>query len=87
MPNVRGFQAQEVTLVLHGGGSYTIQVDRLEVAGRSGKPLTVDERLRAFRTTARGLEDVKVDRLVDIVMNIEEHRVSEISETLLPRSA
>jgi 2-methylcitrate dehydratase PrpD len=86
MPNVRGFQAQEVTVVLKDGRSHTTQVDRFDVAGRSSNPLTTEERIAAFRRTASGIDDAKVDRLVDIVMNFEDHNVCEIAESLLPRS-
>jgi hypothetical protein len=33
------------------------------------------------------MEDAKVDRIVDIVMDLENHNVPEIAETLLPRPA
>ena len=87
MPNQRGFQAQQVTVVLTDGRSHTVEVDRFDVAGRSANPLTVDERVAAFRVTAAGLEDAKVDRIVDIVLDLENHNMAEIAETLLPRSA
>jgi 2-methylcitrate dehydratase PrpD len=87
MPNQRGFQAQQVTVVLTDGRSHTTEVDRLEVAGRSANPLTTEQRIAAFRVTAASVGDAKVDRVVDIVMDFENHGVAEIAETLLPRSA
>lgn len=87
MPNQRGFQAQVVTVVLTDGTSHTTEVDRLDVAGRSANPLSTDERIAAFRRTAASLKPEQVDRIVDIVMNLENHQVPEIADTLLPRSA
>jgi 2-methylcitrate dehydratase PrpD len=87
MPNVRGFQAQEVTVILTDGHSYTTEVDRFEVAGRNKNPLTVDQRIAAFAKTAQTIDAAKIDRVVEIVMNLEDHVVSEVAETLLPRTA
>ena len=87
MPNQRGFQAQVVTVILTDGTSHETEVGRLEVAGRSANPLSVEERVAAFRRTAASLAPAQVDRLIDIVMNFEDHQVPEIAETLHPRAA
>jgi 2-methylcitrate dehydratase PrpD len=85
LPNVRGFQAQQVTVIASDGRSFTTDVNRLDVTGRSGNPLTTDQRIAAFRVTAEVLDHGAVERIVDIVMNLENHDVPEIAEALLPR--
>jgi 2-methylcitrate dehydratase PrpD len=87
LPNERGFAAQQVTVFLKNGQSHTTLVDRLEVPGRSGKPLSVEDRVAAFQRTAESLPGDAADRLVDVVMNLENHVVSDIAEIVLPRSA
>ena len=63
LPNERGFAAQQVTVILKNGQSHTTFVDRLEVPGRSGKPLSVDDRVAAFQRTAESLPGDAADRL------------------------
>ncbi|HZC09354.1 MAG TPA: hypothetical protein VE485_04890, partial [Mycobacterium sp.] len=59
----------------------------LDVPGRSGKPLSVEDRIAAFQRTAESLPGDESDRLVDVVMNLENHVVSDIAEIVLPRPA
>jgi hypothetical protein len=87
LPNERGFAAQQVTVFLKNGQSHTTLVDKLDVPGRSGKPLSVEDRVAAFQRTAESLPGDEADRLVDVVMNLENHVVSDIAEIVLTRSA
>ncbi|MDT7738975.1 MAG: hypothetical protein QOK09_2344, partial [Mycobacterium sp.] len=47
----------------------------------------VEDRVAAFRRTAESLPGDEADRLVDVVMNLENHVVTDIAEIVLPRSA
>jgi 2-methylcitrate dehydratase PrpD len=85
LPNERGFAAQQVTVLTVKGASYTTAVDRLEVPGRAKNALTTDQRIAAFRKTAESIDAQKADRLVDVIMSLEQHVVSDIAEALLPR--
>jgi 2-methylcitrate dehydratase PrpD len=87
LPNERGFAVQQVTVIQVDGTSHTTLVDRLDVPGRTGKPLSVDDRIAAFRRTADPLLGDQADWLVDIVMHFEKHSVGDIAEIVLPRSA
>jgi hypothetical protein len=40
---------------------------------------TLDERIAMFKNTAKSLGD-KADRLVDVVMNLDNHSVSDVAE-------
>jgi 2-methylcitrate dehydratase PrpD len=85
LPNERGFAAQEVTVVTRKDVSYTTVVDRLDVPGRAKNGLTTDERIAAFRKTAQSIDDERANRLVDVIMDLEHHVVSDVAEALLPR--
>ena len=81
-PNVRGFDTQVVTLVLRDGRRLSTTVDRLEVGGRSGNPVSVDQRIEMFRHTADRL-GAAADRVVDVVMGFERHTVDELAGLLV----
>jgi len=51
------------------------------------QPFSVEDRVAAFQGTAESLPGDAADRLVDVVMNLENHVVSDIAEIVLPRSA
>jgi 2-methylcitrate dehydratase PrpD len=78
-PNVRGFDEQTVTLRLRDGRQLSLAVDRLDVAGRTGNPLTVEARLDVFRATAQRLGGDRTERLIDVVMGFENHTVPDVA--------
>jgi 2-methylcitrate dehydratase PrpD len=78
-PNVRGFDEQTVTLRLRDGRQLSLAVDRLDVAGRTGNPLTVEARLDVFRATAERLGGDRTERLIDVVMGFENHTVPDVA--------
>jgi hypothetical protein len=80
VPNVRGFAPQTVTMYLKDGRTLTKSVDGQAVRGNAANPLSLEERLSMFRNTAETLGKERVDRLIELVMALEEHRVREISE-------
>jgi 2-methylcitrate dehydratase PrpD len=80
VPNVRGFAPQTVTMQLKDGRTLTKSVDGQAVRGNAANPLSLEERLSMFRNTAETLGKERVDRLVELVMGLEAHRVAEISE-------
>ncbi|MCU1486509.1 MAG: hypothetical protein JWN67_3255 [Actinomycetia bacterium] len=79
-PNVRGFDDQVVTVNTRDGRSFTVTVDRLQVRGRVGNLLTTDERIEVFRNTAERLGHDRTERLVEVVMDLEHHAVTDIAE-------
>jgi 2-methylcitrate dehydratase PrpD len=85
LPNQRGFAVQEVTVVTKEGTSFTMSVDRLEVPGREKNALSTDDRIAAFHKTAGSIDHDKAKRLVDVIMDLENHAVSDIAEILVPR--
>lgn len=72
--SVRGFADQTVIATMNDGRVITKVVPSLEAQGH-----TVDERIAMFKNTAKRLGD-KADRLVDVVMDLENHSVSDIAE-------
>lgn len=81
--NVRSFQSQTVTVHLRDGRTLSTEVDPLRVRGREANPLTVDERLAMFRNTARSLGDEGTDRLVDLVLNLEQHDAVQLADLVV----
>lgn len=82
-PNVRGFDAQSVEVRMTDGRSFATTVEGLEVRGRDVNPLTVDERIDVFRNTVRpSVSPDTTERIVDIVMHLEQHPVAEIAGAL-----
>ena len=72
--SVRGFADQTVIVRLGDGRVITKVVPSLEPQRRS-----LDERIAMFKNTAKSLGE-RADRLVDIVMNLEQHTVSDVAE-------
>ena len=82
-PNVRGFAAQTVEVVLRDGRRFSTTVDGLDVRGRTVNPLTVDERIDLFRNTvAASVDKETAERVIDIVMDCEQHPIGEIGRAL-----
>ncbi|HKN90136.1 MAG TPA: hypothetical protein VJ622_07630 [Acidimicrobiia bacterium] len=80
---MRGFDAQSVEVHLKDGRRFSTTVEGLEVRGRDVNPLTVDERLDLFRNTVRpSVDTATADRIVDIVMDCEQHSIAEIAQAL-----
>lgn len=71
--SVRGFADQTVIATLTDGRVITKVVPSLEAAHH-----TMDERIAMFRNTVKPLGS-RVGQLIDVVMNLEKHSVSEIS--------
>jgi 2-methylcitrate dehydratase PrpD len=71
--SVRGFADQTVKATLVDGRVITKVVPALEK-----DEYTLDERIEMFKQTATSLDD-NADRLVDIVMNLEQHSIGEIT--------
>jgi hypothetical protein len=84
-PNVRGFDEQTVTLHLRDGRQLALAVSRLDVAGRTGNPLSADARLDVFRATAERLGTDRTERLIDVVMGFEDHTVADVAELVTAR--
>jgi 2-methylcitrate dehydratase PrpD len=78
-PSVRGFDAQTVTIRLSNGKEFSKTVEAKDVRGRTANPLGLDERVEMFRNTVSSLESSRVDRIVDVVLNLERHRVREMT--------
>jgi 2-methylcitrate dehydratase PrpD len=83
-PNVRGFDAHTVTVVLKDGRRLSKVVEAKDVRGRIANPLSLAERVEMFRNTAEVLEAGIVDRLVNLVLHFEEHSVRELMGLLGP---
>jgi len=71
--SVRGFADQTVVATLIDGRVITKVVPSLEAAQH-----TIDERIAMFHNTAKSLGG-KADQLVDVVMNLEKHSVTDIT--------
>jgi hypothetical protein len=72
--NVRGFADQTVVATLTDGRVITKVVPSLEAVSH-----TLDERIAMFRNTVKPLGAARADRLIDVVMNLEDHSVAEIA--------
>ncbi|HZC11095.1 MAG TPA: hypothetical protein VE485_13855, partial [Mycobacterium sp.] len=72
--SVRGFADQTVIVRLGDGRVITKVVPSLEPQRH-----TLDERIAMFKNTAKSLGE-RADRLVDVVMNLEHHTVSDVAE-------
>ena len=72
--SVRGFADQTVIVTLRDGRVITKVVPSLEAQEH-----TLDERIAMFKNTAKSLED-RADRLIDVVMNLDDHAVSDVAE-------
>jgi 2-methylcitrate dehydratase PrpD len=82
-PNVRGFDAQTVTLRLVDGLTVSTVVDRLDVGGRANNPLSADDRIDVARHTLEPLGHDRAERVIDQVLNLEEHSIAELARTLI----
>jgi 2-methylcitrate dehydratase PrpD len=71
--SVRGFADQTVIVRLRDGRVITKVVPSLEAQRH-----TLDERIAMFKNTAKSLGE-RADRLVDVVMNLEDHTVSDVA--------
>lgn len=72
--SVRGFADQTVIVRLGDGRVITKVVPSLEPQRH-----TLDERIAMFKNTAKSLGE-RADRLVDVVMNLEHHNLSDVAE-------
>ncbi|WIX75635.1 MmgE/PrpD family protein [Amycolatopsis carbonis] len=72
--SVRGFADQTVKATLADGRVITKVVGSLEDTS-----YTLDERIAMFKNTAQRLGGSKADRIVDIVMDLENHTIGEIA--------
>jgi len=72
--SVRGFADQTVIVTLRDGRVITKVVPSLEAQEH-----TLDERIAMFKNTAKSLGD-RADRLIDVVMNLDDHAVSDVAE-------
>jgi 2-methylcitrate dehydratase PrpD len=82
-PNVRGFDAQRVEVQLRDGRCISTTVEGLGVRGRDAAPLSVDERIDVFRNTVRpSIDKDRAEQVIDIVMHLERHSVTEIARVL-----
>jgi 2-methylcitrate dehydratase PrpD len=80
--NQRSFARQKVILTLKGGRQVSKEVEGRLVRGHVDNPFSIEDRLDMVRRTTAGIGPDKTERLVDIVMDLEHHRVSEISELI-----
>jgi hypothetical protein len=71
--STRGFADQTVIVRLRDGQVITKVVPSLEARRH-----TLDERIAMFKNTAKSLGE-RADRLVDVVMNLERHTVSDVA--------
>jgi 2-methylcitrate dehydratase PrpD len=71
--SVRGFADQTVTATLKDGRVITKVVPSLEAETH-----TIDQRIAMFKNTAKSLGE-RADRLVDVVMNLDDHSVADIT--------
>jgi 2-methylcitrate dehydratase PrpD len=71
--SVRGFADQTVIVRLRDGQVITNVVPSLEAHRH-----TLDERIAMFKNTAKSLAE-RADRLVDVVMDLEHHTVSDVA--------
>jgi 2-methylcitrate dehydratase PrpD len=72
--SVRGFADQVVALTLRDGRVITKVVPSLQTVKYS-----LDERIAMFKNTAKALGD-RADRLIDVVMNLDSHSVTDVTE-------
>jgi 2-methylcitrate dehydratase len=72
--SVRGFADQTVIVTLRDGRVITKVVPSLEAQEH-----TLDERIAMFKNTAKSLGD-RANRLIDVVMNLDDHSVSDVAE-------
>jgi 2-methylcitrate dehydratase PrpD len=71
--SVRGFADQTVVVTLRDGRVITKVVPSLEASEQ-----TLDARIAMFNNTAQSLGS-KADQLIDVVLNLEEHSVADIT--------
>jgi 2-methylcitrate dehydratase PrpD len=71
--SVRGFADQTVIATLKDGRVITKVVPSLEAERH-----TIDQRIAMFKNTAKSLGE-RADRLVDVVMNLDDHSVADIT--------
>jgi 2-methylcitrate dehydratase PrpD len=71
--SVRGFADQTVIATLKDGRVITKVVPSLEAERH-----TIDQRIAMFKNTAKSLGE-RADRLVDVVMNLDDHSVGDIT--------
>jgi 2-methylcitrate dehydratase PrpD len=71
--SVRGFADQTVIVRLRDGRVIIKVVPSLEAQRH-----TIEERIAMFKNTAKSLGE-RADRLVDVVMNLEDHTVSDVA--------
>jgi 2-methylcitrate dehydratase PrpD len=83
LPSERSFTNQTVTLHLTNGETVSKIVDHGSMRGHVHNPWTVDERLDLVRTTVAMLGHDRIERLIDVTMNAEQHSVADIT-SLVP---
>lgn len=76
--SVRAFADQTVTVTLHDGRVITKVVPSLtaDIPSR-------DNRIAMARRTLRRLPEANIDKLIDVVLNLENHDVAEVAELAL----
>jgi hypothetical protein len=72
--SARGFPDQVVVVTLRDGRAITKVVPSLQTV-----KYTLDERIAMFKNTAKALGD-RADRLIDVVMNLDSHSVTDVTE-------
>jgi 2-methylcitrate dehydratase PrpD len=72
--SVRGFTEQTVRATLTDGRQITKVVGPLETVA-----YTLDERVEMFRQTVRSLDGDRADRLIDVILHLEDHAIDEIT--------
>jgi 2-methylcitrate dehydratase PrpD len=77
--NVRGFADQTVAATLTDGRVITKVVPSLEAVSH-----TMEERIAMFRNTVKPL-GAKADQLIDVVMNLQDHSVAEVTALATPK--
>jgi 2-methylcitrate dehydratase PrpD len=83
VPDLRGFASQKVALMLNDGRRFDAVVERRAADGRLRGALDLDRRLEMFRQTCSTIDPKLTERIVEIVMALEEHTVAELAEVLV----
>jgi 2-methylcitrate dehydratase PrpD len=76
--SVRSFADQTVKVTLHDGREITRVVPSLTAAIPA-----LDDRVAMARRTLRRLPEESAERLVDVVLNLEKHEITEIADLVL----
>lgn len=78
----RGFSNQTVIVHLRDGRTVSKPVTHAEVRGHAANPFSVGDRLDMVRNTVERIGGQRTEHLIDLIMNLEQHRFAAVSDVL-----